>query len=518
MNQDPQQLSEGLAEDLPEATEQPRKGISSVWVIPIVAALIGGWLVFQSATEEKTVATIEFKNAAGLEAGKTAVKLRNIKIGTVTDVSYGEDLSKVIVTIELTGISHNQLTDTTRFWVIRPRIGVGGISGLDTLLSGAYIEMDPGPPGKPATHFVGLEEPQNYQLGNPGTTYVLQAPRLGSLARGSSVSYRGVQVGKVTHYSLSADHKQVEIEVFIEAPYDSIVHEDSRFWNVSGIDVEVGAKGFEMDMESLGTLIAGGVAFTNRFSEHPDADQAPPGTAFRLYDKEEPEFEEQPVFSAPMRLYFDNGVGGLAVGAPVEFKGLRVGTVTRIGAEASPQGDDILTYVIIGIEPDRLPSKNMRRDLDEAARRKLVYRFMEKMVAHGLRAQLKTGSLLTGKTLVYLDFHPKAAKATVKYGGPEPIFPTAPGALQGFVSQIDNIMARLDHLPLEETTNNLNETLFQMNSLMKSLNASEGGALGMQMYEAIQELTRAARAIRAATEYLARHPEALIKGKQQGKE
>ena len=170
--------------DIPDAALKQKKSssISTVWIIPVIAVLIGGWLVFQNATEEKAFAEVTFESASGLEAGKTAVKLRNIKIGTVKEVKFSKNLTSAIVVIEFKGISQESVTDSTRFWVVRPRIGIGGVSGLDTLLSGAYIEVDPGDGGEPATRFVGLEEPDIYQRGNPGTRYILSSNKLGSLS------------------------------------------------------------------------------------------------------------------------------------------------------------------------------------------------------------------------------------------------------------------------------------------------------------------------------------------------
>ena len=501
------------APDIPAATTKVKsRRISVVWVIPVIAALIGAWLVFGSATEKKAFAEITFENASGLEAKKTAVKLRNVKIGTVKDVRFSSDLSKVVVRIELTGIEQKRLTDTTRFWVVKPRVGIGGISGLDTLLSGAYIEMDPGSGGEAATTFAGLEEPQNYQLGNPGTTYVLTSQKLGSLSMGSPVKYRGIQVGKVIRYKLSDDHNRVEIEIFIHSPHDRYVKKDTRFWNISGFDAQVGAKGIKLDMDSVASLIAGGIMFSNNGPASVD-DQAPQGTLFNLYDTEKPRFAETYSFGAPMKLYFDHGLGGLSVGAPVEFKGLRFGTVIKIGAEANKNRSDILTFAIINIEPDRLPGNDTGHpDIDE--RLKQVYTYLGKMVARGLRAQITTGNLITGQTLVTLDMFPAEKKASLSYIDGMPILPTVPETLTGLVAQASRIMRQIEAMPLEDIGHHLEETTRNINNLVKSLNAAEGGILGIQAAETMEELTRAARSIRSTAEYLERHPEALVKGKQ----
>jgi paraquat-inducible protein B len=498
--------------ELPEAnTKEKSSRISAVWIIPIIAALIGGWLVFQNATEEKAVIEVTFENAAGLEAGKTVVKLRNIKIGEVKDVKFSDDLTSVVVVLEFKGVAQEKFKDTTRFWVVRPRVGIGGGSGLDTLLSGAYIEVDPGDGGEPTKEFIGLEEPDIYQRGNPGTRYTLRSNELGSLSRGSPVKFRGIEVGEVGRYELIDDHSHVNVEIFVRAPHDQYVKENTRFWNISGLAVEMGAEGFQVDMDSVASLVAGGIAFSTPTDSNAVA-QAPEKTVFRLYDTEKPKIEERQIFAAPMKLYFDEGVSGLSVGASVEFKGLRIGTVVDISVEANKELTDILTFAMVDIEPERLPAEQ-RTDWTDEERLKSVHRFFELMVNKGMRAQLKKGNLLTGQSLVHLDIFPLLEKGEVKYVDDVFIMPTAPEALAGILHQVDKIMLRLEDMPMEEIGQNVEETTASINSLIKSLNAVEGGMMGVQIGEAIQELTRAARSMRSLAEYLERHPEALLKGK-----
>ena len=500
--------------DIPDAALKQKKSssISAVWVIPIIAALIGAWLVFQNATEEKATIEVTFESASGLEAGKTVVKLRNIKIGEVKDVKFSDDLTNVVVVMEFKGIPQERFTDATRFWVVRPRVGIGGVSGLDTLLSGAYIEVDPGDGGEPATHFTGLEQPDIYQRGNPGTRYTLSSTELGSLSRGSPVKFRGIQVGEVGRYELVDDHSHVDIEIFISAPHDKYVKPNTRFWNISGVAVELSAEGFNVDMDSVTTLMAGGVAFSTQGDSDAIA-QATEKTVFKLHKTEEPEIEERLTFDAPMKLYFDRGVKGLSVGAPVEFKGLRLGTVVDIGVEANADKTDLLTFAVVEIEPQRLPA-DPRKDITDAQRLKNVHKFFEVMVNRGMRAQLQSGNLLTGQSLVALDIFPSIEKGKVKYVDGVLIIPTAPESLAGILDKVNTIMARLETMPLEDIGKNIEETTASINSLIKSLNTVEGGMMGMQISEAIQELTRAARAMRSMAEYLERHPEALLKGKR----
>lgn len=502
-----------MTEELPQAKIKTKStSFSPIWVIPIIAALIGGWLVFQSAIEKKIFKEVTFNSASGLEAGKTAVRLRNIKVGIVTDVKFSDDLSEVIVVMEFTGITEERITDTSRFWVVRPRIGLEGISGLDTLLSGAYIEIDPGKGGDMADKFTGHEEPQNYQLGNPGTTYRLSSNQLGSLSRGSPIQYKGVDVGAVTRYKLVEDHSHVEIEIFIRAPHDKFVTDNSRFWNTSGFEVELGAKGFTLDMDSVASIVAGGVAFSNS-GFWTETKQASENSVYKLHDDKEVDIEEVLTYGAQMKLYFDDGVSGLSIGAPVEYKGLRLGTVTEIAVESNKSKTDILTYAMIDIEPERLPTDDQLAGLTKQQRIEEVYRYFKNMMKNGLKAQLK-GNILTGQSLVNLDFFQETKNRSVKYVEGVFVLPTAPESLSGILQQVNSIMAKIEAMPLDKIGRNLDEATANINSLVKSLNAAEGGMTGVQVGEVMDELTKAARSIRSMSEYLERHPEALLKGKK----
>jgi paraquat-inducible protein B len=502
-----------LTSEIPDAElKKKSSGISAVWVIPIIAALIGGWLVFQNATEEKAIAEVTFKSASGLEAGKTIVKLRNIKVGEVKDVKFSDDLSEVVVVMEFEGVQQDRLTDTTRFWVVKPRVGLEGVSGLETLLSGAYIEVDPGEGGQPTTQFTGLEEPDIYQLGNPGTRYTLITNELGSISIGSPVKFRDIEVGTVTRYKLVEDHSHVEVEIFVRAPHDKYVKQKTRFWNVSGVDIKIGAEGVELGLDSMASLLAGGVAFSTE-NDSEAVPQATEKTAFKLYNTEEPEIEEVLAFSAPMKLYFDNGVSGLSIGAPVEFKGLRLGTVVDIGVEVNVDRANMLTFAKIDIEPDRLPIHGDIKHYTNEQRMRAVYQFLESLVNNGLRAQLTSGNLLTGQSLVALDIFPGAEKARLKYVDGLPILPTVPETLSGLMDQFEKVTARLEAMPIEKISLNLAETTESVNDLINSFNVAEGGMMGVQVHGIMEEITRAARSIRSISEYLERHPEALIKGK-----
>ncbi len=376
--------------------------------------------------------------------------------------------------------------------------------------------------------------------------------------RGSPIKYRDVAVGHVTRYRLARNSTTVDIEIFIKAPYDKLVKQDTRFWNISGVKIDVGSEGVKVDMESVATLIAGGVAFSNTDSS--SGKQARADSIFNLYNAEDEEEEIKEVaFYVPIKLYFSDGVKGLDKGAPVEYKGLRLGTVGRVSLEPNEDATEVSTFAMIRIEPNRLPGMDVYKSDSPEERTKGVYEFFTSLAERGVRAQMETGNLLTGKTLISFKPFPDAKKEPMKFVDGTAIFPTVPESLAGVMQKVDGIMskvneilAKIDAIPITKIGNNLAETTADINAipmaeigknladltarlgaiptgkiskdladtmeslqgLIDSLNAAKGGVLGVQTRRALAEITRAATALRGMAEYLERHPEALLKGKK----
>ena len=372
-----------------------------------------------------------FDNAEGLEAGKTQVKYRNVEVGLVDQVRLSDDLSHIVVTADLDKSMAAHMKEGTQFWIVRPRVGFGGVSGLGTLLSGAYVEFDPGE-GQPAHDFVGLAEPPPITSQVPGTQFVLRTDRLGSIGRGAPVYYRSIPVGQVLGYELAEDKKGLIVKVFVDAPNDQLVRPSSRFWNASGVNVSVGADGVDVAMELLEALLAGGIAF-----DTPDIDQpgepAAADTTFPLFASLRAVTEAGYTEKIPYLVHFDGSVRGLRAGAPVEFRGIRVGTVTDVRLEIDPKQDSVRIPVTLEIEPQRIGIE--RGPGDER------YVVMAALVERGLRAQLKSGNLLTGELLVDLDFHPDSPPAKLDRSGTYPEIPSVPAGLEALEASVTD---RLD--------------------------------------------------------------------------
>lgn len=515
----------------PEAVVRTGRQFSIVWVVPLVAALIGAWLAYRAISERGPTINITFKSAAGLEVGKTKIKYKDVEVGNVEAIGFTEDFSHVIVTAKLVKESERYLTEYTRFWVVRPKITAGGVSGLGTLFSGAYIAIDPGKEGAPAREFKGLEIPPVVTTDMPGRHFLLRATRLGSLDIGSPIYYRQIQAGQVVRYELDEDGQALTVKVFVNAPHHERVRKDTLFWHASGLDVKVDASGIRIDTESLVTIMMGGIAFDAPTDLKPSEPGGPAeeGNVFRLYESRESTYEKTYAQKEYFMLHFKESVRGLAVGAPVEFRGIKIGQVIEIKAEFNLETLSPRILVLIENEPERWEVVG-EVNIDEG-------KVMERLVKKGLRAQLKTGSLLTGQLFVDLDFHPDAPFAQVIYGERYRELPTIPAPLQQITARVNQLLNKLEKLPIEQIGNDLRDTLKHTKLLVQNLDSNVAPAVSTtleqaqktlasaesvldsespshhELKRALKELAEAAHAIRILADYLERHPEALIKGK-----
>jgi len=527
--------------DVPEAVIRTRKSFSIVWLVPLVAVLIGGWLAYKALSERGPSITITFNSAAGLEAGKTKIKHKDVEIGKVVSISLSKDLSQVVVTAELAKGIESYLTDRARFWVVRARIAASEVSGLRTLFSGAYIALDPGKGGKPLRAFTGLETPPIATADVPGRHFLLRADRLHSLETGSPGYFRQIEVGQGGSYELDEYNRKIDIKVFIYAPHDRLVHKNTRFWNAGGLDVSIDANGVRVDTPSLVSLMIGGVAFTTPMDLE-FGGFAEDGDVFPLYDNYQDTLQKKYTKKEYWVLNFDGSVRGLSHGAPVEFKGIRIGQVVDVSLQFDAKKLIYSIPVLIEIEPERivttgeLPSVSDRR------------KFMYALVAKGLRAQLKTGSLLTGQMFVDLVIQPGEPTRHIVWNDKYPELPTVQAPLEKISAALAQTLDKLQKIPLEEigsevrtAVQNLNETLKQTKILVQKLDAklepevratlvqaqktlgsmenvlSSDSPLNQKTSRAMVELAAAARSIRVLMDYLERHPDALLFGKGNSK-
>lgn len=539
--------------------------LSLIWAIPIVSALIGGWLFWHTLEQRGPLIHITFDNAEGLIAGQSYVKHKDVEMGVVQRVVLSRDLQHVVVTVRMNREAEPLLTDRTKFWVVKPRFFAGAISGLETLVSGSYIEILPSrKPGKPERDFTGLETPPVLQSDVPGKTFLLHASRIGSISLGSPVFYRDLDVGEVLGWDIGDMARSVTVHVFVRAPYDKYVHDDSRFWNASGATVSLGPNGVQLQLESLRALVLGGIAF-----ETPDD-----GNAFPI----SPNLHEFPLYQdklaadtasyaqrIPCLAYLNGSVSGLAPQAPVTLHGLRVGEVDSVNLQYDKHIDNVVVPVRFELEPGRIAGLKLASGKDLDAQ-------MRELVKRGLRVSLESTNLITGQKQLAIALYPGAPPATLRKQDGAYVIPVLPGGSDGDLSSAAGaLLSKLNAIPFDQIGRNLNgllaganglvndselkqsitslhATLTQtqtlvhrlndastplvkelpgmakqlntavtrLNGLVGSLDEGYGGGsdLHNQLARLLAQLNETAQSFRALADLLQRHPEALIRGRR----
>jgi paraquat-inducible protein B len=521
-------------DDLPEPIIEPRGGWlpSLVWVIPLLAALIGISLVIKTIVGRGPTITISFTTADGLEPHKTMVKYKDVDVGEVQGIKLTPDLSRVEVTVQLTKEAEDFAVADTRFWVVRPRVAASGVSGLNTLLSGSYIGVDAGKSQDSRSDFVGLEVPPAVTGDQKGHQFTLHGDSLGSLDIGSPVFYRRVQVGQVVAFNLDHDGTGVTLGVFVNAPYDQYVGNDTRFWHASGVDVRLDSSGFKINTQSLAAVIVGGIAFQTPPNEAIGT-PAPDNASFKLASDESSAMKAPDGQPIQVVMNFNQSLRGLSVGATVDFRGIELGAVRSIGIEYDKTTHDFKMPVTVDLYPDRLGHDFHAAIEGEGPNKELI----QAMVKHGLRAQLRTGNLLTSQLYVAMDFFPKAAPVKLDVTQTPLELPTLPNSLDQLQVQVADIAKKLDQIPFDQIGNNLNSTLKNADQLFQQLNTQiapearqtleaarktfgsaqatlqQDSPLQSDVHQALQELTRTLPSLNALSDYLERHPESLLRGK-----
>ena len=545
-------------DNVPHAIVVPKRRarVSVVWIIPILAAVVAIGIAVQRVLSEGPTITIVFKAAEGLEAGKTFVKYKDVNIGQVTKVELSADHSKVEVTAKMAKSVADLMVADARFWVVEPRVTLSGISGLGTLLSGNFIGFEVGKSDQKERRFTALETPPIITGGQPGREFLLRVEDLGSLGIGSPIYYHRLLAGQVVAYDLAPDGRTIELKVFVNAPYDRYVTVGARFWNASGFDVSIGAGGVEVRTESLVALIAGGVAFdTPPFIIETAA--AAPNAVFTIYRDRATAMKQPEAIGAHYVLYFTESLRGLTVGAPVTLLGLPAGEVTAVGLDLDPKTANIRGRVELVTYPERLIARlsQTQASLGKAYQRSAQDRrvlFQHLVEQRSLRAQLRSGSLITGQLYVAFDYFPDATKATIDWSQDPTELPVVPGTLPDIEAKLTSIIAKVEQLPYEAIGKDVTKALAALNETLEAatktvngidtdvtpglkttledLRRAVGTAAGVlkstdatllgadapgqqQIRDALQEVARAARSVRDLADYLERHPESLLRGK-----
>jgi paraquat-inducible protein B len=557
-------MSETEPRILGRSTAHRTRRLPVIWAIPIVAILIGVWLAWDTLSKEGPRIVVSFQDAEGLQVGQSQLKFKDITLGTVKSLDFTADHRRVLVAIATTAQAEPFLRTGTEFWVVKPRLFAGNLSGFSTLLSGAYIGMLPADAAaKAERNFVGREEPPVLDSDVPGRTFLLKTDQLGSVSLGSPVFYRGLSVGQVLGWDIGDLAKSVTIHAFVRSPFESYVHDQTRFWNASGVTVKVAGAGVEMQVESLRAVLLGGVAF--------ETPTTGPASEISVENHEFPLFANQDAAKAAsysrqieLLVYFSSSVRGLGIGSDVVMHGLKVGQVTDVRLTYDLATDTVLAPVRIEIEPERIVGIGRQVVKDTAA-------MVQTLVGKGLRATLQSGNLLTGEMLVSLEVVPDAPAATVTVQDGAFVFPTtASSGLSGLQASAGELLRNVNAIPfanigrsldamtknmtdltngpqlqqtltamaatmseaqavmkkidtdvgpalkqLPEITASLQATLKQSNQLMRSVDTGYGD--NTQFHRDLDRLmaqsTDAVRAFQALADLLTRHPEALVRGR-----
>ena len=549
--------------DAPEAKIRRRSAFSFVWILPIVAAVIGAYLAYTTLSQRGSEVVLTFKTADGLTAGQTKVKHKAVELGTVGSIRLAPDMSHVIVTVRMTSEADPYLTDQARFWVVRPRLSGSNISGLETLISGGYIEMDPGQKGGRGQHdFAGLENPPGVRSDEPGTTFTLQTGRIGSLGSGSPVFYRDIVVGEVLGYQLPEGNGDIAVRVFVKAPYDKWVRTATRFWNSSGVTLSFGGKGLHVELQSLQAILSGGVTFSTA-EDGRSMPSAKQDASFELYPDETAADAAGFKQRIPYVLYFESSTAGLAGGSPVLIYGQQVGNVTDIRLELDPAKATARVRVAIEVQPERLSAVGGDTADDALS-------VSKRLVAHGMRAELETTSYVTGALAVSFNFLPNPPPAQLTLEGTDMVLPTLGGGVGSLVTSATQVLQSVNAIPfaqigtnantllatlsttlggpelkqavtaatstlidlqglikrtdaglsplmrrLPEISTDLEQTLGRANQLVGSVDTGYGSnsQFSRDLERLMSQFNDAARSIRLLTDFLDRHPEALIRGR-----
>ena len=552
-------MSETTPEALPEATVVKKRRLSGVWLIPIVAAIIGGWLTYKAVSEKGPAFTLTFRSAEGLEAGKTKIKYRELELGVVETLTLSENLDHVVATARLAPAYEKFLTEKTRFWVVRARVSAGRVTGLGTLLSGAFIGIDPVADGARSRAFEGLEVAPLVTSEEAGTRFILTTRRMGSLEAGAPIFYHQVQVGEVTRTTLDDDGESVTVDVFVRSPHDARVRANTRWWNAGGFDATINQDGLRIETESFVSMIIGGLAFDSPPGAPVDA--ATPGQTFDLYTSKAATV--QPIYNIklPVMAYFDGSVKGLTHGSVVELQGIQIGRVIDVQLEYIAATGNFRVPVVMELEPERIVL------LDEVGKAPAM--LLETLLKKGLKARLESGNLLTGGLVVNLDFHDGNSPETgseagagpvkIERAGNTPIIPTVPKRLDQLAANVGKLVSQFEKVPLAEmgreielslkalrgtleharaatrTTNRdvlpmLTATVTEARNTLQKVQATLGTAdkaakaagrmvgptsqTTVEIQRLLIEVTAAMRSMRLLTDHLERNPEDLIKGRK----
>jgi len=439
--------------------------LSPIWLVPIISALIGVWMIYYQWNNQGTLITVQFNTGEGIEAGKTKIKTKSVEIGIVEALELSNDLKSVLVTARIHKDNIALLRENTEFWVVKPSIGKDGISGLSTLLPGPYIELAPGNSDNQKFSFVGLETKPVTPIGTPGIHITLENLGQRALQVGDPILYHGLDVGRIEYVHFNAEERRVYYNAFIERPYDKLITSTTKFWEVSGIEIKLSADGFSVQTGTLETILTGGITFGVP-KGMPQGERITQRAFFELYPSQDSIRTNRYRWGIDYVLLFKDSVRGLNVGAPVEYRGIKVGTVSRVDVEY-PEITNLLDQttlipILVNLQPARMGFKDSREALEQANTA------IQDMIKDGLSGSLVPGNLLTGAKYIELQYGLEPTTTLTAYSG-YPVIPSKDDQLDEIVSKFNSLIDKLNNIPLQTISDNINKTLEALQSSSQSL-------------------------------------------------
>ncbi|MGF6147530.1 paraquat-inducible protein B [Kingella potus] len=442
---------------------------SFVWIVPLLAFLVGGWLLFDHIRNTGPKITLYLDSAEGIETNNTVVRVLSVNVGKITNIRLRGDGKGVELTAQLNADVKNMLKTDTQFWVVKPRIDGSGISGLNTLVSGAYIAFIPGKAEQSKDTFEVSDIPPVAALGQDGLRLKLSGSSGKKLDIGAPVVYESLNVGQVESVRFNPQTRRIDYTIFIGHPNDTLINSGSRFWLDSGIRLRTDGGGFQLDSAPLGALISGAIAFSS-----PDKNAAPAaeGQQFELYGSRAAADSLPDERAIYYTAFFKQSVRGLSSGSPVEYKGLRVGSVADVPYFAA---GDSLTLFSDGRIPVRLRIDPylIERNADRQSREYWQNAF-QTALSRGLTAGLAADNLILGSKMIELSDTPAGSTPPApqaEYAGLPVIATRAGGGLDDLQSQLSALLDKLNKLPLEKTVGELNGSLAELKHTLKSANS-----------------------------------------------
>ncbi len=453
------------------STSKARKftGISPVWIVPLLALAVALWMVWQDTRGTGPTITVAVGDAEGIEAGKTQVKVRNVDVGQVTEVRLSEGFSSAVIEVAMNEGTERMLNSDTRIWVVKPRIGRQGISGLGTLLSGAYIRLQPGESKEQQSHFKALEQPPVTSQETPGRRLNLTSEGQTSVTVGDSVQYQGFTVGQVEQSEFLVDERQTRYQIFVKAPYDELITENTRFWLQRGVSIQWNSQGLDLALGSIESLLGASVTFGVPEGQ-PRGDKLTSEQEFELFESLEEAKQQGYIHGIDYVVLLDESVAGLEKGAPVQFKGVRVGTVREVPLRWFPENGDEAPLkripILIRFEPERLRGLVADTDIESWEKR------LPELFKQGLRANIRASNLLTNTLFVDVRFYPNADEEGVddKFAG-YPVMPAMASDFTRLEEKLTALMDKFNQLPLEQGLNDFSAAMSSVDSTAKKLDS-----------------------------------------------